>query len=110
MADINGNMTNGSTAITYEEARRAANDIKQCANRMRGIFSDFEDTMRQTGTEDVFFGKASESVTAKFTQLKSRFETFTRTVEMFSNMISSATSAEESTEKSIEQDANNLFG
>ena len=106
MADIN----NGSTAITYEEARRTADEIRNCATQMRGIFEDFENTMRQTGTDDVFFGQASEAVSNKFSQLKRRFESFTATVEMFSNMISSATSAEESTEKSIEKDAENLFG
>lgn len=111
MSDLNReNVANGSTAITYEEARRTAEELRTCANQMRGIFTDFENTMHQTGTEDVFFGQASEALRNRFSNLKKRFETFTRTVDLFSNMISSATSAEEATEHAIEKDADNLVG
>ena len=97
------------TTITYERVRQDANNIKECANTMKGIFSDFTNTMNMIGTPDVFAGTASDSLSSSFTSLKGRFDSYTATVERFANIILLATASAESTEQSIARDADNLM-
>ena len=96
------------TKITYERVRQDAQNIKENANTMKRIFEDFNKTMNEVGGEDVFEGQASESLSSSFATLKGRFDAYTQAVERFSNMISSAATATEETEKSITQDTSNL--
>ena len=97
-----------STIITYEKVKQDAQNIKENANTMKRIFDDFNKSMNEVGGEDVFEGQASDSLTASFTTLKSKFDAYTNAVERFSNMILSAATATEQTEKSIANDASNL--
>ena len=97
-----------STKITYEKVKQDASLIKENANKMRRILEDFNKTMNEVGGEDVFEGQASDALTTSFTALKSKFDAYTSAVERFSNMISSAATATEQTEKSIAAEAENL--
>lgn len=99
-----------NTLITYEQARQDANTLKECSTKMRNIFEEFEKIMNETSNEDVFAGNASQSLSSRFNALKGRFDSFTRTVETFSNMVSSATASAEQTERSIAEDADSLAG
>lgn len=99
---------NQNTNITYERVRQDAASIQESANVMKRIFEDFTKTMIEVGAEDVFEGQASDSLSSSFATLKSKFDSYTQAVEKFSNMISSAATATEQTEKSIAGDANNL--
>lgn len=101
-------MDNRITTITYENVKGNANSIKECATTMKGIFSDFTNTMNMIGTPDVFAGTASDSLSSSFTSLKGRFDSYTATVERFANMILLATASAESTEQSIARDADSL--
>lgn len=97
-----------STVITYEKVRQDANTIKECANIMRNIFDDFNSTINQVGADDVFLGNASEALKSSFNSLKGRFDSYTSTIERFSNMISSAAATTEQTEKTIAAAAEDL--
>ena len=96
------------TKITYDRVKQDAQSIRENANTMKRIFDDFNKTMNEVGGQDVFEGQASESLSSSFTTLKGKFDAYTQAVERFSNMISSAATATEQTEKSIAQDASNL--
>lgn len=96
------------TKITYEKVKQDAQNIRENANTMKRIFEDFNKSMNEVGGEDVFAGQASDALSSNFAQLKSKFDAYTNAVERFSNMISSAATATEQTEKSISQDTSNL--
>lgn len=97
-----------STVITYEKVKQDASTIKECASVMRNIFDDFNATMNQVGADDVFLGNASEALKSSFNALRNRFDSYTSTIERFSNMISQAASSTEQTERSIASAADNL--
>ena len=96
------------TKITYDRVKQDAQSIRENANTMKRIFDDFNKTMNEVGGQDVFEGQASESLSSSFTTLKGKFDAYTQAVERFTNMISSAATETEQTEKSIAQDASNL--
>ena len=98
----------GSTAITYEEVRTAADEVNGCAKTMESIFDDFIKAMNDVVADDVFEGSASESLFEKFAALKSRLHTYTETVQEFSSIISSATDQTEQTEKDILTDVEEI--
>lgn len=99
-----------NTSISYEEVRADAVEIRNCANAMRNIFDDFVTTMNAVVADDVFAGSASESLQAKFLQLKSRLDSYSKTVEQFSSMILNAAAATEDTERAIQQAAEDIQG
>lgn len=101
---------NNNTNITYEQVRANANTIKECSNKMKTIFNDFNQTMNQVGSDDVFMGQASEALKNRFNSLKGRFDSYTAKVEQFANMISGAADQTQSTEQSIASDADSLAG
>lgn len=96
------------TSISYEEVRSDATEIKGCATTMKGIFDDFIATMNAVVADDVFAGNASESLQTKFQSLKSRLDSYTRTVEKFSDTILKATDATETTEQIIRAAAEDI--
>lgn len=110
MSTDNLNYKNGtdSTIITYDQVVQAADTIKNCSSTMKGIFDDFISTMNMVLQDDVFAGNASDSLSTKFTTLKNRFDSYTRTVERFSELISSAATSTEATEKGIQAAAEDL--
>ena len=97
-----------NTFIDKEKVKQDANLIKTYAGRMNKIFEDFTLTMNTVGSDEVFLGSASEALKEKFALLRTRFESYTRTVENFSNMILSAEQAVSQTEQSIQKDIGNL--
>ena len=56
----------------------------------------------------VFVGSAADAFEDKFNTLKGRFDSYIRTVDQFSNMIPSAASSTEDTQKALESAAQNL--
>lgn len=101
---------NNSTQITYEKVRSDAEKIKECSAVMENIFGDFERTMKSVGAPDVFAGDASESLETRFAGLKTKFNDYVKLVDEFAAMITAASEATETTEKSIENDASTLAG
>lgn len=97
-----------NTSISYEEVRGDATEIKGCAATMKGIFDDFIATMNVVVADDVFAGNASESLQTKFQALKQRLDSYTRTVEKFSDTILNATDATEYTEQAIQAAAEDM--
>ena len=97
-----------NTSISYEEVRADANEIKACAKTMSSIFDDFIATMTAVVADDVFAGNASESLQTKFLQLKARLDSYTKTVEKFSNTITGAADSTETTERAIQQEAEDI--
>ena len=96
------------TQITYEQVRSGANTIKDCSTNLRGIFNDFEGSMKNVASPDVFEGDASETAEEKFNKLKTRFNDFTDLVNEFSETLLGAAEATEKTERNINQDASGL--
>lgn len=101
-------MNETSTSITYEQVRNDATTIQECAKTMENIFESFGQSMKNVGAEDVFVGDASESLGARFNQLKTRFDSYVALVNDFSNMILGAAEATEHTEKELAQQADTL--
>ena len=97
-----------STQITYDQVRAGASTIKDCANNLRTIFNDFEGSMKNVASPDVFEGDASETAEEKFNKLKTRFDEFTSLVDEFADTLTGAAQATEQTEKNIDQDASAL--
>lgn len=99
---------NNNTFISYEEVRAEANKIKSTASTMKNILDDFDVTMKQVITPEVFEGNASETFDESYRRLRAKFDSYTKTVEDFSNMILGATDTTEHAEKSLSQQASNL--
>ena len=102
-------MNSNSTTITYEKVKQDANTIKECSTVMKNIFDDFGKAMSLVGADDVFAGNASEKLSERFNTLKTRFEGYTKNVEKFSNMITSAAESTERTEASIAHNVEDLM-
>ena len=96
------------TKITYEQARKAADDVNTNATTMQSIFDNFSNIMTDLARAEVFEGIASDELQAKFSQVKGRLSTYVTTVEDFSKKITHATDTTEGTEKQIQQKAAEL--
>ena len=96
------------TKITYEQARKAAEDVNTNASTMQNIFDNFTSIMNQLASAEVFEGIASDELQNKFAQVKGRLSTYVTTVEEFSNKITHATDTTELAEKKIQQKAAEL--
>ena len=99
---------NDSTQITYEEVRSDAELIKERATQMRGMFDDFEASMKKVGSKDVFVGDASESLDAKFNKLKTKFDDYVQLINEFSAMITTASDLTAQTERELSGDVSGL--
>lgn len=97
-----------STSITYERVRSDANTIKDCSVEMRGIFDNFEGTMKTVGAPENFLGEGNDSLQEKFAKLRTKFDDYVQLVEEFSNMILTASEMTEQTERNIANDADTL--
>ncbi len=103
-------MPENSTSITYEKVRTDANTIKECSTTMSNIFEEFGSSMNRVGAGDVFAGDASESLGARFTSLKGKFDTYVRLVNDFANTILTASDQTAATEQALANEADNLAG
>ena len=97
-----------STEISYNDVRNDASLIKEKANQMSGMFTEFEGSMKKVGSKDVFVGDASESLDAKFSKLKTKFDDYVQLVNDFSDMITTASEMTEKTEKELSSDTGEL--
>lgn len=96
------------TKIDYGKVEQDAQNIRENARTMKVIFEDFNKTVKDITGKDVFEGQASSELSTSFTALKSKFDAYTNAVERFANIITSAKTSTEQTEKSITADAENL--
>lgn len=101
-------MDSNSTKISYEEARNDAKTLDTCALKMRDEFDEFINHMNQLGSEDVFYGMASEQTKQSFAELRAHFNDFVNLVIRFSTVVKSATDTTEQTEKTIAAAAEEL--
>ena len=101
-------MLASNTDITYERARGNANSIKNCASNMSNIFDEFNSSMSTVGSEDIFYGNASDSLTSSYSTFKTKFDEFVGLVNDFSNVILKAVDATEATEENLKRGAQNL--
>lgn len=97
-----------STKISYEQVRKDAETVKDCANTMSSLFDDFTRAMTAIGADDVFAGNASESLSSQFATLKGRLGTYVSKVEEFSAMISNAADTTEAAEQKIAANIDNI--
>lgn len=96
------------TKITYEQVKKAAEDVKGNATTMNTLFDDFKSVMKALTAADVFAGLASDELEAKFSQLKTQLMSYVQKVENFSSKISTAGQQTEDTERRIQQRAAEL--
>ena len=75
-----------TTQITYAKVRSDADKIRECSHVMENIFGDFERTMKNIGSPDVFAGDASESLETRFAGLKTKFNDYVKLVNEFATM------------------------
>ena len=96
------------TKITYEQVKKAAEDVNTNAKNIQNIFDSFSSIMMDLANKGVFEGKASEEFQNKFSQIKGRLSTYVTTVEDFSKEMTHASDTTEDTEKRIQQKAAEL--
>lgn len=102
-------MDNNNTSIKYSEVKNGINVLKnETLPKMRNIFSDFGESIRRAGAEDVFAGDASESLKTRFNDLSNKFTLFEDLVIKFANEFETAAAATSQTEQKLSQDAGTL--
>ena len=99
---------NVSTNITFISVRDKASNIKNCSTSMDYLFNEFGNLVRDLIGKGAFVGSAADAFEDKFNTLKGKFDSYIRTVDEFSNTISSAANATEATQKSLESAAQDL--
>lgn len=97
-----------STNITFSNVRDKAATIKNCSATMDNMFTEFGNLVRDLIGKGAFVGSAADTFEDKFNTLKGRFDSYIRTVDEFSNIISSAASSTEDTQKALESAAQDL--
>lgn len=105
---VKGSGIGDSTRIKYEKVEEAVDNIKKDSQSMDDIFGDFRKSMDNIYQDDVFEGNASESLHAKFDELKTKFDSYVELVNEFSETIDKAKTSTEETEKRIQQKAEDL--
>ena len=102
-------MDNNNTSIKYSEVKSGVNVLKNdTLPKMRNIFSDFGNSIKRVGAEDIFAGDASESLKTRFNNLSNRFKLFEDLVIKFANEFEVAAEATQQTEQKLSQDAGTL--
>ena len=99
---------NVSTNITFSSVRDKAATIKSCSVTMDNMFTEFGNLVRDLIGKGAFVGSAADAFEDKFNTLKGRFDSYIRTVDEFSNIISSAASSTEETQKALESATQDL--
>lgn len=99
---------NVSTNITFSSVRDKATTIKTCSATMDNMFTEFGNLVRELIGKGAFVGSAADTFEDKFNTLKGRFDSYIRTVDEFSNMISGAANSTEETQKALESAAQDL--
>ena len=98
-----------NTSIKYSEVKSAVNVLKNdTLSVMRNIFTDFGNSIKTVGAEDVFVGDASESLKTRFNSLSTKFQLFEDLVIRFANEFEMASEATSQTEQRLSQDADTL--
>lgn len=99
---------NVSTNITFSSVRDKAATVKNCSTTMDSLFNEFGNLVRDLIGKGAFVGSAADAFEDKFNTLKGKFDSYIRTVDEFSNTITSAANATEATQKSLESAAQDL--
>ena len=99
---------NVSTNITFSSVRDKAATVKNCSTTMDSLLNEFGNLVRDLIGKGAFVGSAADAFEDKFNTLKGRFDSYIRTVDEFSNIISSAASSTEATQKTLESAAQDL--
>lgn len=99
-----------NTSITYDKVRADATTIQECAKTMDNIFTEFGNSMKRVGAEDVFVGSASESLGTRFASLRKKFDDYVLLVNEFAKMIHGAADTTETMEKGLAAKADELAG
>lgn len=99
---------NVSTNITFSSVRDKAATVKTCSATMDNMFTEFGSLVRELIGKGAFVGSAADTCEDKFNTLKGRFDSYIRTVDEFSNMISGAANSTEETQKALESAAQDL--
>lgn len=99
-----------NTKISYERVKEDAATIKNCAGTMESIFEDVKKTMLFLNNNEALVGRAGDAMFQRFNALKSKFDSYTKAVERFANLIYSAEESTRQTENVIEKSTDVLNG
>lgn len=99
-----------STNITFSNVRDNAATIRGCSSAMANMFDEFGNSVKELIVKGAFVGSAADTFEDKFNSLKNKFDSYTRVVEEFAAMISSAANSTEATQKALESQAGDLAG
>ena len=99
-----------SVKIEYQEVRNTAESLKESSAKMRGMFDDFDTSMKTMANEDVFVGQASDALKQKFNALKPKFEDYVQLVNEFAGMMIMAADKSEESERTIENVTDQING
>ena len=66
-------MSENTTTLEYNVVREGVNKIETLANRMDGIFNEFDGSMNKVLNPENFAGIAAEAVGTDYTTLKSQY-------------------------------------
>lgn len=102
------NTNNDNLLIEYEKVTQTATNINDCANQMNRILNNFTDRMNELKRREIIVGNAADTLEETFLRLKQNFDSYIKTVQEFSKMISYAGNTTRQTEEIIRKDAENL--
>lgn len=102
------NTSNNNLLIEYEKVAQTATNINNCANQMNSILNNFTDRMSELKRNEIIVGQAADTLEETFLRLKQNFDTYIKTVQDFSKMISYAGNTTRQTEDMIRKNAENL--
>jgi len=102
------NTNNDNLLIEYEKVTQTAANINECANQMNSILNNFSDRMSDLKRREIIVGNAADTLEETFLKLKQNFDSYIKTVQDFSKMISYAGNTTRQMENMIQKDAESL--
>ena len=101
-------LNDNNLTIEYEKVSQDAATISECAKNMNNILNNFNDRMKELKAKEVIVGRAADALEENFLNLRKNFDSYIKTVQDFSRMISYAANETKSMETRIQQNAENL--
>lgn len=89
------------THLDHAEVANTANDLRDLAKQMEGLFEDFTKTVKDTTQEDVLKGQTGSTVEERFADLKPKFAEFVELVNSMAKDIDTNNTAWEQTDAAV---------
>lgn len=94
--------------INYEQVRRGATEIVDCATKMQEIFDSVSGNMRNMTESENWKGVSSNALQNEFREFQNQFPRYIDTVKRFAALFNVATDALEANESDIYRQVDNL--